>query len=347
MPLREAAKLAAHASGALAAYHRVRNHRTLTVLMFHRVLPAAERDASGADPLWTISTELFEQVLGYLVRHYNPVGLDDVLAARMRRIALPPRALLMSFDDGWHDNLDYALPLLRRFGVPAAVFVASDAIDEQRTCWWQDVLSWSMRSGAKDAGALWREAGFATSQATSELQLLCRYGELEPARREGLLRPQAEALERRQPRPQMADPPSLRALASAGVAIAVHGASHLPLTELADPAADLQRARERIALHMGASGSVALSFPHGRYDPRIVAAARGLGFKLLFTSDPVINSCPGGWLESDLIGRIPVFAKSIARAGEFLSEPKLATWLFVRPRRILADQAGSNLQHTL
>jgi peptidoglycan/xylan/chitin deacetylase (PgdA/CDA1 family) len=344
--INDAVKMAAHRLGALAAYHRVRNRRTLTVLMFHRILPAAERDLSGADPLYTVTPHLFEEILAFARRHYSLVGLDDVVAARARRAALPPRALLITFDDGWRDNRDLALPILDRGRVPAVVFVASDAIDDTGVCWWQEVVLWSLRSGRKSYDELCREAGGAApehgGEAGRELRLIERYGTLDSARRGELLAPLARELEGLQQRHHMLDAASLRELAAGGVGIGVHGAAHLPLTGMDDPSGDLQKAKRRIAAAAGLTDVRTLSFPNGRYDARVVGAARQLGFDLQFTSDAVINACPAGWLETDLVGRIPVFPHEVARPDGQLSQARLARWLFLRPRTCLTcRQAGA------
>jgi len=130
----------------------------------------------------------------------------------------------------------------------------------------------------------------------------------------------------------MLDSDSLSELAAAGVEIGVHGATHLPLTALADPADDLARSRAKIAQCTKMAEPVSLSFPHGRYDQRVLDAARQLGFKLLFSSDAIVNPCPGGWLPSDILGRIPIYAGAVVRSGEQLSTPELAAWLFRRSR---------------
>lgn len=344
MSIRNAAKEVAFGAGALTAYHRWRNEQTLTVLMFHRVLPPAESDAAEADPEWTVSTGLFEEIVAFVRRHYNPVSLDEVLAARAGRAALPARALLITFDDGWHDNLDCALPILRRAGLPATLFAASDAIDDPQVCWWQEVVHWALRSGRKSAADLLREAGEpepnGAAGAAAEMRVLARYAGLGAAQRAALLQPLTRELERRQRHRHMLDGASLHELAAAGFAIGVHGAAHLPLTDLDDPAADLAGARRRLAAQAGTPASDSLSFPHGRYDARAVDAARRLGFKLLFTSDAIINSCPGGWLETDLVGRIPVFAGEVALADKRLSQPSLATGLFRRPHGQLSCGAA-------
>jgi peptidoglycan/xylan/chitin deacetylase (PgdA/CDA1 family) len=330
------AKTLAYRAGVFPAYHLVRNSDTLTVVTFHRVMPATERDSAGADPLWTMSTELFEAVLCFLVRHYNPVTLSDVLASRMGRKALPRRAVLVTFDDGWRDNLDYACPLLRRFGVPATLFTTTEILDEKSVCWWQEVLLWALRTGRRTVRELnpdSRENEATTNgEISPELALLVRYSELDPSRRIELLEPLASELERRQVRAQMLDSDSLSELAAAGVEIGVHGATHLPLTALADPADDLARSRAKIAQCTKMAEPVSLSFPHGRYDQRVLDAARQLGFKLLFSSDAIVNPCPGGWLPSDILGRIPIYAGAVVRSGEQLSTPELAAWLFRRSR---------------
>lgn len=340
MNIAAAAKVALHRLGALAAYHRWRNRRTLTVVGFHRVLPAAELDRSQADPTWTVTTELFEEVLNFLRRHYNLVGLDDVLAARAHRMPLPPRALLVTFDDGWRDNLDYALPILKRCGVPAVLFVASGPIESAGICWWQEVLLWALRSGRKSSGELLRDASpSAVSKPAGEvgeLDLLLRYASLDPVRRDELLRPLARELEAQQRCRHMLDGASLRELAGAGMALGVHGAAHLPLTEVADPQDEIRTSRLRLAALSGTRDATTLSFPHGRYDARVVDTARRLGFELMFTSDAVLNTCPGQALESDLVGRIAVIAQQVTRPDARLAGERLATWLFLRPRRSLA-----------
>ena len=69
---------------------------------------------------------------------------------------------------------------------------------------------------------------------------------------------------------------------------------------------------------------------HGRYDLGIAQAAKSLGMELLFTSDPVLNECPGGWLASDLIGRIPISTASVADGNGHLDPERVMPWLMLR-----------------
>jgi peptidoglycan/xylan/chitin deacetylase (PgdA/CDA1 family) len=107
-----------YASGALGLYHRLRNADSLTVVMFHRTLRPGDPRWATCDPDYTLDESLFVESLAFFARHYHVVSLDQVLRARRDGMQLPPRALLISFDDGWLDNVDYALPALQRSGLP-------------------------------------------------------------------------------------------------------------------------------------------------------------------------------------------------------------------------------------
>jgi peptidoglycan/xylan/chitin deacetylase (PgdA/CDA1 family) len=90
--------------------------RTLRVLMYHKV-----NDRSG-EPA-TVPTGRFAEQMDQLGRlGYAVVDLDAVLAHYLDGQSLPPRAVLITFDDGYRDNLENALPVLQRHGYPAVVF---------------------------------------------------------------------------------------------------------------------------------------------------------------------------------------------------------------------------------
>src|SRR5207253_319157 len=92
-------------------------HRTLRVLMYHKV-----NDLPG-NPL-TMPVSLFDEQMDQ-VRElgYTVVDLDAVLAHYVEGKPLPERAVLITFDDGYHDNLENAARVLRKYGYPAVLFV--------------------------------------------------------------------------------------------------------------------------------------------------------------------------------------------------------------------------------
>ena len=75
-----------------------------------------------------LTAEQFSQRLHWLGRHFNVVGLSDGLDA-LAQARLPARALAISFDDGYANNVTVAKPLLEQAGMTACFFIASDFLD--------------------------------------------------------------------------------------------------------------------------------------------------------------------------------------------------------------------------
>jgi peptidoglycan/xylan/chitin deacetylase (PgdA/CDA1 family) len=91
--------------------------RTLSVLMYHKV-----NDLEGNSV--TVPVSQFDEQMAQLGElGYTAVSLDDVLAHYLERKPLPPQAVLITFDDGYRDNLENAVPILQRYGYPAVLFV--------------------------------------------------------------------------------------------------------------------------------------------------------------------------------------------------------------------------------
>jgi peptidoglycan/xylan/chitin deacetylase (PgdA/CDA1 family) len=91
--------------------------RTLRVLMYHKV-----NDVEGNSV--TVPTSLFDEQMTQLGElGYRPVSLDQVLDHYLHGAALPEGAVLITFDDGYRDNLVNAAPILERHGYPAVLFV--------------------------------------------------------------------------------------------------------------------------------------------------------------------------------------------------------------------------------
>ncbi|HZR63525.1 MAG TPA: polysaccharide deacetylase family protein [Terriglobales bacterium] len=76
----------------------------------------------------TITPRSFEVALRFITSYYNPVSLNDVLDGR----TLPPRPVLLTFDDGYASVMKWAAPLCSRLGVPAILFLNSSFLDNRR-----------------------------------------------------------------------------------------------------------------------------------------------------------------------------------------------------------------------
>src|SRR5262249_27871046 len=129
--------------------------RCLTTVMFHRILPKSDPRADGADLLYTISIDQFRSCLAFFRQHYSVIDLDQLSGSKSR--ALPSNPLLITFDDGWADNCEYALPRLQASALPAVVFVAAAAVG-QRAPFWQEAMYAAWRTGRISVPELYAQA---------------------------------------------------------------------------------------------------------------------------------------------------------------------------------------------
>jgi peptidoglycan/xylan/chitin deacetylase (PgdA/CDA1 family) len=100
--------------------------RTLRSLMYHKINDIPDNPV-------TVPTSLFDEQMAQLRElGYTVVGLEAVLAHYTQGAPLPPKAVLVTFDDGYRDNLENALPILERYGYPAVLFVPIGYLGEPR-----------------------------------------------------------------------------------------------------------------------------------------------------------------------------------------------------------------------
>jgi peptidoglycan/xylan/chitin deacetylase (PgdA/CDA1 family) len=330
-----------YATGLLALYHRLRNRDALTVISLHRVLAEDDPRWRTCDPLYTISDRLFEQCLRFLSANYSVVSLEALARAHETGEPLPPRPLLITFDDGWADNHRYALPILRRFGLPAALFVAADAID-RREAFFQERMIAAWRAGRLGEGglrALWSELpgeGRAPVDPQSELHvraLIGRLQEISTDRRSEILANVAELLA--DDHRHMLTGQELRELRDGGMAVGTHGKRHEALTSVPDVDSELQESRSLVALALGAAAKevMSMSFPFSKQNLAVVQRARAAGYHLLFGGGLTMTPLSG--VLPDLIARIGITAREVTDANGDLRSYALAAYLFRRPHRAL------------
>jgi peptidoglycan/xylan/chitin deacetylase (PgdA/CDA1 family) len=132
-----------------AGYYRRRLSRLefpgVAILCYHGVR-ADDRESLPFNELH-VTRRTFERHCRLLSESCNPISLDDLRAARAGVRALPPRPVLITFDDGYRGVLEYALPVLERYKVPAVVFACAGPV-LGGTHFWFDVLCRTSGEGA-------------------------------------------------------------------------------------------------------------------------------------------------------------------------------------------------------
>ncbi len=338
--LKDLAKKLLYASGLLGLYHRLRNADKLTVVMFHRILNPDDPRWRTCDPDYTLATRWFAQTLAFFRKHYNVVSEAEVLASRRGGAALPPRPLLITFDDGWADNADYALPELQKAELPALLFVVADAVGTRQP-FFQERLIAAWRRGALKVGELaeamrphlfteWRPGKESIGAMREAIAMLEAMPE---ARRNEILAPLMIALD--DGFRHMVNVEELRRLEAGGVALGLHGKTHTPMRHASDLDAELSGARTALARQMDAAAeAVSMSFPHGSHDDAIARRAQEAGYELVFTSVRALNPVKPqvGWL----LGRTGFETEVVVDSRDRFRPDWLALQLFRLPARRLA-----------
>lgn len=318
----------AYRTGALRA---LRDPRTLTVVMFHRVVDAADPDFIGADPTYTIALDIFTDLLVFFRRHYQAISLAELSAARSNLDRLPDHALMITFDDGWADNFRYAAPVLQRYGLPSTLFVAAGAVAAPEKIWWQEqVFARCRQGGAGPAIARLVTSGKLSAHDTIDpLELVCRIALEDEAERHAILAsiPMPAPAAR-----MMLRGDDLLPLSATGMSIGIHGYSHMPLTKVADIETELERARSFVVSLTGDDASAqVMSLPHGRYDTYVIKSARRAGIRLIFSSDPTLTGIRGGALATTRpIGRIGIETSHLVDPAGRFDPARAATLLWRR-----------------
>lgn len=324
---------ALYQSGVLGAYHRRRNRHALTVLMFHRVLPAESLAYQLSEKEFTFSTTGFDQCLEFVGRHYSVVSLQDVKAAGNGGAKLPQNPVLITFDDGWRDTVVHAEPLLRKHNMTAVLFLSTEVLDLEGSRWWQDGLvavmsdersQQRLQAAIRDSSAPVVpdepvEAGRALTAYVASLPEVERRQLLDFAQ-PGVL----DAIHER----QMLTLDDLLQLESGAIELGGHGHTHAPLTHAKDAQAELMTSKEKLGALW--TGPLSMSFPHGAMNEALVSQAHNAGFELVFTSEPTVAEL--GNAAHSTLGRVHVPENRWTCRDGQVDSAQLATFLFFRPR---------------
>jgi len=104
------------------------------VLMYHAI------DHNDKATKLSVSPESFERQMKFLHDHrYNVVTLDKIVAYLKDEKAVPSRTVAITFDDGYYNNYRYAYPVLKKYGIPATIFVIVGKVGQPGYLDWKEI----------------------------------------------------------------------------------------------------------------------------------------------------------------------------------------------------------------
>lgn len=266
----------------------------LSTLIFHRVTRKPDELFPGE-----VDARRFDEICGWVRRWFNVIPLSDAVM-RIREGSLPPRPLCITFDDGYADNHDVALPILQRHGLTATFFVATGYLDGGLM--WNDVLVETIRSasgemldlrslqmGMDGGGCLDLSSPGARRDALQRLLMALKY--LPPIERSSLVNSVASVAGAKLPLDLMLRTDQVRSLHQAGMDIGAHTVSHpiLALVDELQARAEIVDSRRCLEAIINAPVSL-FAYPNGKlgddYMPRDVKLVQEAGFAAAFTTEP-------------------------------------------------------------
>jgi peptidoglycan/xylan/chitin deacetylase (PgdA/CDA1 family) len=315
------------------------------VIGYHRVVEDFASAASYSIPPMLTSVRTFERQLDWLGRRYDFVTLDEVAqwAERRRRFRRPVAAI--TFDDGYADLYRHAWPVLRRKGIPAAVFVVTDYVGTA------DLLTHDeLYLLLQDAYARWDDPRRALAELVQDLKLpvktVSRIHERghDPMRAAwaliatlphdlmlrllAALRDEAEVWDYAARHLRLMDWAMLHELSRGDVEIGSHTRSHVRLT--LEPwkkmIGELRGAREELERRLGRPVQH-FAYPGGAFNAGVVNAVAESGYRCAYTScrhrdsrHPVLTVPRRLWWEHsglDAFGRMSPALMSCQVSGVF------------------------------
>ena len=256
--------------------------RWLSVLTYHRVLPQPDPLLPGL-----MDAREFENQVATLASSFNVLPLHRAIEA-LAGGTLPSRAASITFDDGYADNHQVALPILKRYGMHATFFVASGYLDGG---WmWNDGVIEGVRStacpsiDASDIELGEISLGSEVLRRKALLRLLSRLKYCPQRFRDTWTRRFLDRMKVRAPANLMMTSEQVKALSDAGMEIGGHTVMHPILTKIDLPEASREIREGRDMLHGITGQPVRLfAYPNGRpgidFGPQHVRVVRELGFE--------------------------------------------------------------------
>ena len=289
----------------LATATRRRFARRGVILLYHRVAEPA-RDPEGL----AVRPAHFDAHLRILDTMCEPLALDEF---ERRRAAgtLPERAVAVTFDDGYHDNLTEAAPALAGAHIPATIFVTTGRTGAARGFWWDELAAMLLTATAptcalslvlEDGGPSTIDLAPALAPAVHAM-LTARLREASADSRDRAIDTLARQLGHTLPDPSVAracDRDDLRALAAMpGIRLGGHTVTHSVMSRQSprELLRETAECRAQLAEVLGGEAPTAFAYPYGAVrdiSEAAVDAVRAAGYSLACANVP-----EAAWRDSD------------------------------------------------
>jgi peptidoglycan/xylan/chitin deacetylase (PgdA/CDA1 family) len=233
---------------------------------------------------------VFARQMQHLARHYHAVSIPQLLSAIENGEPLPKRAVLITFDDAYADFAEIAWPILKRFRLPATMFVPTAYPDHPERAFWPDKLYQAFNATSKTElcatpfGRLPLGNPEAKRRVLRMVQDYCTAIPDEEAMRlvDWVC---AQLVERQAYFGSVLTWDQLRQLAKEGLTLGSHTKTHCIMTQITRERAreEIRASQDDLKREMGAVLPI-FCYPNGNHNDTVISILKDEGIRLAFTT---------------------------------------------------------------
>lgn len=282
-----------HYSGALRLWRffrqKILRKNEVCVLGVHRVLREEEKNRSNSLDSIILREATFVKALEYITRRFYVVSLDTFLESETRDIRLSRPLCLLTFDDGWRDSYTVAYPWLKKFGLPATMFITTGFVGAQVSFWVEQVVGvWRSSSPRERTRSLLTAIIPEQGQAT-RLEEIIEYLKHMPAEKRQCILQQLVPMQEERNRHDEVDQTltwdQVIEMSHEGIDFGAHTVTHPLLTYEDDMTVEreLRVAKQTLEEKVGKKVRV-FAYPNGDWDDRVRQWVEQTGYECAFTT---------------------------------------------------------------
>ena len=293
-------------TGILRILMLVKLRRRAIVLIYHRVLSKQMRARTYSHSGIIVDLETFEKQIRYLKIRFKVITLEEFAEKIENGIGFDQPTCLITFDDGWKDNYLHAYPILKKYNMPAAIFLPANYIDSNKQ-FWQEKLTGMLiamhHTGREHSDSRQKYLDVLKKYNLQGImsvpdQELRSYIAEEVSRKKKMTYKEIEQMIT--DLSKNADPlgkdydsgdsimswDEIRQMKKNGISFGSHGMNHKIFTKVLQAEVDYEIAESKRVIEKSINEGVSsISYPNGNYSDNIIERVKSSGYRIAFGTE--------------------------------------------------------------
>ncbi|MCK5505541.1 MAG: polysaccharide deacetylase family protein [Thermodesulfovibrionia bacterium] len=291
-------------SGVLRIYEKFKKPGVV-IINYHRILPFEEAISSYSRSM-IIEKDVFEKQMFFISKYYQIISLSNAVDMLENRTPIASNSIVVTFDDGYLSNYLHAFPILKKYGVPATIFVSTNSINSNEYLWW-DELAYCIRNMDKEK--VYRDEMESNPVKAVKMYLKASNHSINNKVIDGLIsvmnslcwtdvlsviqwfRSKLKEVPQKRS-PLMLNWQQIQEMSSFGIAFGCHTSSHPFLDDIPESVAyqEIIDSKREIESKIGKQIDL-FAFPSGKFNHKIISMLKECGFRAAVTTKIGRNGC--------------------------------------------------------